>query len=85
MFEVLSLQMVYVHRLIFLAVLKTESFKLFLIFCSDLDGLFNWNVKQLFVYLAAEYTTPNNVLISLVSSYMQYCSYCLEPSPPLDI
>ncbi|CAH8532048.1 unnamed protein product [Dicrocoelium dendriticum] len=27
---------------------------------STLDHLFNWNVKQLFVYLTAEYTTPEN-------------------------
>lgn len=29
---------------------------------SDLSGLFNWNVKQLFLYLTAEYKTPNNEL-----------------------
>ncbi|KAG5450798.1 Signal peptidase complex subunit 3 [Clonorchis sinensis] len=27
---------------------------------SSLDHLFNWNVKQLFVYLTAEYQTPEN-------------------------
>jgi len=29
---------------------------------TDLTPLFNWNVKQLFLYLTAEYVTPNNVL-----------------------
>ena len=28
----------------------------------DLNPLFNWNVKQLFLYLTAEYETPNNKL-----------------------
>jgi hypothetical protein len=27
---------------------------------ADLSPLFNWNVKQLFLYLTAEYTTPQN-------------------------
>ncbi|KAL6435685.1 signal peptidase complex subunit 3 [Cataglyphis hispanica] len=27
---------------------------------TDLTPLFNWNVKQLFLYLTAEYQTPNN-------------------------
>lgn len=27
----------------------------------DLNDIFNWNVKQLFVYLTAEYETSNNV------------------------
>ena len=30
-------------------------------FHSDLKPLFNWNVKQLFLYLTAEYKTENNV------------------------
>ena len=29
---------------------------------ADLNPLFNWNVKQLFLYLTAEYQTPNNKL-----------------------
>jgi signal peptidase complex subunit 3 len=29
----------------------------------DLAPLFNWNVKQLFLYLTAEYTTRQNVNI----------------------
>jgi hypothetical protein len=28
---------------------------------ADLSGAFNWNVKQLFVYLAATFATPTNV------------------------
>lgn len=27
----------------------------------DLSSIFNWNVKQLYVYLVAEYSTPKNV------------------------
>ena len=27
----------------------------------DLNSLFDWNVKQLFLYLVAEYVTPTNV------------------------
>ena len=27
---------------------------------ADLTPLFNWNVKQLFLYLSAEYETPKN-------------------------
>ncbi len=30
---------------------------------TDLTPLFNWNVKQLFLYLTAEYETKNNVNI----------------------
>lgn len=29
---------------------------------TDLSGLFNWNVKQLFLYLTAEYKTESNEL-----------------------
>ena len=29
---------------------------------ADLNPLFNWNVKQLFLYLTAEYETANNKL-----------------------
>ena len=35
---------------------------LMLTFQADLNPLFNWNVKQLFLYLTAEYQTPNNKL-----------------------
>jgi signal peptidase complex subunit 3 len=31
----------------------------------DLEPLFNWNVKQLFLYLTAEYQTKQNVKIIL--------------------
>ena len=30
---------------------------------TDLTPLFNWNVKQLFLYLTAEYKTKQNVII----------------------
>ncbi|XP_026466242.1 signal peptidase complex subunit 3-like [Ctenocephalides felis] len=33
---------------------------------TDLTDLFNWNVKQLFLYLTAEYITPNNELNQVV-------------------
>ncbi|XP_067000768.1 signal peptidase complex subunit 3 [Anabrus simplex] len=33
---------------------------------TDLTHLFNWNVKQLFLYLTAEYTSPNNQLNQVV-------------------
>lgn len=33
---------------------------------SDLNSLFNWNVKQLFIYLTAEYSTANNKLNQVV-------------------
>jgi len=33
---------------------------------ADLQGLFNWNVKQLFVYMTAEYETASNKLNQVV-------------------
>lgn len=33
---------------------------------ADLSPLFNWNVKQLFLYLTAEYETPANKLNQVV-------------------
>ncbi|CAG9836162.1 unnamed protein product [Diabrotica balteata] len=33
---------------------------------TNLTGLFNWNVKQLFLYLTAEYRTPSNELNQVV-------------------
>jgi len=33
---------------------------------ADLNGLFNWNVKQLFIYLTAEYETRQNKLNQVV-------------------
>ncbi|CAF0704309.1 unnamed protein product [Brachionus calyciflorus] len=33
---------------------------------ADLEPLFNWNVKQLFLYLTAEYQTPQNKLNEVV-------------------
>ncbi|XP_026747384.1 signal peptidase complex subunit 3 [Trichoplusia ni] len=33
---------------------------------TDLSHLFNWNVKQLFLYLTAEYISPNNELNQVV-------------------
>jgi len=32
----------------------------------DLEPLFNWNVKQLFLYLSAEYSTPKNKVNQVV-------------------
>lgn len=31
--------------------------------CLHLENIFDWNVKQLFLYLSAEYSTKNNVSI----------------------
>lgn len=33
---------------------------------ADLSGIFNWNVKQLFLYLTAEYETKDHVLNQVV-------------------
>lgn len=33
---------------------------------ADLESIFNWNVKQLFLYLTAEYTTSSNQLNQVV-------------------
>ncbi|KAM7356564.1 signal peptidase complex subunit Spase22-23 [Cochliomyia hominivorax] len=33
---------------------------------TNLTSLFNWNVKQLFLFLTAEYSTPDNVLNQVV-------------------
>ena len=41
---------------------------------ADLSPLFNWNVKQLFLYLTAEYETPNNKLNQVREVYM--CQTC---------
>ncbi|CAK9194272.1 unnamed protein product [Sphagnum troendelagicum] len=55
-----------------LQILHVESFqrlpngndevKLILNITADLQSLFTWNTKQLFVFVAAEYATPKNVL-----------------------
>ena len=37
----------------------------FLNFMEHMKGIFNWNVKQLFLYLTAEYSTKNNVCVFL--------------------
>uniref|UniRef100_A0A8C3FE09 Signal peptidase complex subunit 3 n=1 Tax=Chrysemys picta bellii TaxID=8478 RepID=A0A8C3FE09_CHRPI len=34
--------------------------------CSHLQTIFDWNVKQLFLYLSAEYSTKNNALNQVV-------------------
>lgn len=34
---------------------------------TDLTSLFNWNVKQLFLYLTAEYSTPTNEINQVCS------------------
>lgn len=36
------------------------------LFKANVGTLFNWNVKQLFVFLAAEYKTTNNVMNQIV-------------------
>ena len=42
-------------------------------FQADLNPLFNWNVKQLFLYLTAEYETPNNKLNQVIQSNLNSC------------
>ncbi|KAI5943734.1 Signal peptidase complex subunit 3 [Manis javanica] len=34
--------------------------------CLHLENIFDWNVKQLFLYLSAEYSTKNNALNQVV-------------------
>ena len=38
---------------------------------ADLNPLFNWNVKQLFLYLTAEYQTPNNKLNQVILEWIK--------------
>ena len=40
---------------------------------ADLNPLFNWNVKQLFLYLTAEYETPNNKLNQVLNWICYSC------------
>ena len=40
---------------------------------ADLNPLFNWNVKQLFLYLTAEYETPNNKLNQVFIKKQKFC------------
>ena len=42
--------------------IEVRCLKCFFFMQADLNPLFNWNVKQLFLYLTAEYETPNNKL-----------------------
>lgn len=37
----------------------------------DLEPLFNWNVKQLFLYLTAEYETEDNVIYIFYSNLLK--------------
>ena len=48
---------------------------------ADLSPIFNWNVKQLFVYLAAEYQTENNVRVcrAHARAYI-HCSHSTKSS-----
>ncbi|KGL73418.1 Signal peptidase complex subunit 3, partial [Tinamus guttatus] len=39
---------------------------LFFLTCIHLRSIFDWNVKQLFLYLSAEYSTKNNALNQVV-------------------
>ena len=44
---------------------------------ADLNPLFNWNVKQLFLYLTAEYETPNNKLNQVKIFQHKYITICM--------
>ena len=35
-------------------------------FKADFSSLFDWNTKQLFIYIFAEYSTTNNVCLVLI-------------------
>lgn len=39
-----------------------------------LQSIFDWNVKQLFLYLSAEYSTKNNVSMKKSWSYYPFCT-----------
>ena len=45
---------------------NNEYTSLRLVLDADLRGAFSWNTKQLFVYVQAEYETPNNQLNQVV-------------------
>ena len=45
---------------------NNEYASLRLVLDADLRGAFSWNTKQLFVYVQAEYETPNNQLNQVV-------------------
>ena len=36
-------------------------------FKADFSSLFDWNTKQLFIYIFAEYSTPNNVCLVIMN------------------
>ena len=40
----------------------------------DLGSIFNWNVKQLFLYLTAEYETDNNASfqVSIMLAWIRF-------------
>lgn len=50
---------------------------------ADLRSVFNWNVKQLFVYITAEYETEANVLNQVVvwDSIINDVSQACRPFP----
>ncbi|EHB14159.1 Signal peptidase complex subunit 3, partial [Heterocephalus glaber] len=41
-------------------------FIIYSLICVHLENIFDWNVKQLFLYLSAEYSTKNNALNQVV-------------------
>lgn len=69
----LKLMLVMIARLIFL---HLQAF-LFLLFV-DFSDLFDWNVKQLFVYVVAVFETKKHVSCFVIF-------HSLPPSPPLSL
>lgn len=49
----------------------------------DLSPIFNWNVKQLYVYLVAEYSTIKNVILKLKINNLNYLVYTIYFLPLL--
>ncbi|NXL73663.1 SPCS3 peptidase, partial [Leptocoma aspasia] len=47
-------------------ILNEKKCMVFFLTCIHLQSIFDWNVKQLFLYLSAEYSTKNNALNQVV-------------------
>ncbi|NXY27474.1 SPCS3 peptidase, partial [Pomatorhinus ruficollis] len=47
-------------------ILDAKKCMVFFLTCIHLQSIFDWNVKQLFLYLSAEYSTKNNALNQVV-------------------
>lgn len=63
-YSLINIQNIFLSFVAYRAKLSNASFSILftLTLSVHLNPLFNWNVKQLFVYLTAEYETPANKL-----------------------